>query len=741
MSVYEETLRKEQLYLNQTIAAINKAIIFETNELLAGRRKQLLTARRELWEDTNPSSTDFDRLIESNQYLEAINNDTIGYLNTTKRIDNYKRFLSSPYFGRVDYTEDGYTDREKLYIGYCSITDPETREIYVYDWRAPVSSLFYSNQPTRAAYSSPVGQIWGTIHLKRQYKIVNSSIKYFFDSTIHITDEVLQEVLSHSSSSKMRTIVETIQQEQDLIIRDTYSDVLLVQGSAGSGKTSIALHRIAFLLYEGLNSKLQSDNVLILSPNNLFSNYIYSVLPELGEENVTQLTFDEIAADLLVDKINLEKRYAQIERMLNTDPNAQLRQAGSQFKGSGEFLTILSRLLKYYAHKAIPFQDLYFDGKVIFKREILKSRFLHNETGIPMAKQLLKLEKTIWDKVHPLRKKRLQKLMAIVQKSEGHELEIKTFSRYLSIIETRQFMRKLQMFTRVDYLEIYKLLFSQKGLLHSLSYGLNLPVEFDQIITETNHYLNDNKAFYEDCAPLIYLKTVVEGNSTFSHIRHAVIDEAQDYAPLQYEVFKHLFHNGRFTILGDVNQSLEDISSQKLYAEIASIMRKPETVTLTLNTGYRSTLEINTFNKQILGKAEHIVFFERHGESPKIINTRNSQIKAKAIIQDIEHFVAQGLSVAVICKTMSEAEKACAELKDISEIRLIGPHEEEIGNWPLIIPVYLAKGLEFDVVIIYNADKKTYSTEADRRILYVACTRAMHFLRIYYAGEISPLFP
>jgi DNA helicase-2/ATP-dependent DNA helicase PcrA len=161
MSAYEENLREEQTYLTQTIAIINKAIIFETNELLASRRKQLLTARRELWEDTSPTSTDFDRLIESNQYLEAINNDTLGYLNTTKRVDNYKRFICSPYFGRVDFIEDGFSDMEMLYIGYCSFTDPETRAVYVYDWRAQYQVLFYSNQSARAAYSSPVGQIWG----------------------------------------------------------------------------------------------------------------------------------------------------------------------------------------------------------------------------------------------------------------------------------------------------------------------------------------------------------------------------------------------------------------------------------------------------------------------------------------------------------------------------------------------------------------------------------------------------
>lgn len=560
MSEYEKTLQEETVYLTQTIDLINKVIAHETGELLESRRKQFLTSRREMWEDTNPSSPDFDRIIETSQYLAAINQDTLGYLHTTKRLDRYQRLISSPYFGRVDFTEDDYPERERLYIGYCSIIDPDTREVCVYDWRAPVSSLFYSGESSRAAYSSPAGQILGTIHLKRQFKIVDSKLKYYFDSAVRITDEILQEVLSRTSSSKMRTIVETIQREQDLIIRDTDSGLLLVQGMAGSGKTSVALHRIAFLLYEGLMSKLSSEHVLIISPNELFSSYIYGVLPELGEENVTQLTFDEISSTLLSEDIALETRNEQLEALLLGKPSGTLfRREGACFKGSKSFHTILNRLLRHYAHQVIPFQDVSFESKVLEKREILKSRFLHNPTAIPMAKQLLKLEKTILEEIHPLRKKRLGKLMNIVERSEGHELEIKTFSRYLSLIEAKQFVRRLHQFTRIHYLEIYRLLFRQEGLLRFLAQGLELPENINGIIAETNAALTAGQAYYEDCAPLLYLKTRVEGIRSYSRIRHAVIDEAQDYSPLQYEVFNLLFPNARFTVLGDVNQSLEKI--------------------------------------------------------------------------------------------------------------------------------------------------------------------------------------
>jgi DNA helicase-2/ATP-dependent DNA helicase PcrA len=333
--------------------------------------------------------------------------------------------------------------------------DRNTGQVYVYDWRAPISSIFYRYELGGAMYDSPLGISRGDVSLKRQYQIRNSKLKYFFDCSVRITDEILQEVLSHTSA-KMKNIIETIQKEQDVIIRDRDHELLIVQGVAGSGKTSIALHRIAFLLYEGLNSNLQSNNVIIISPNTVFSHYISSVLPELGEENVRQSIFDDLVLDTFQGRFGEETRDMQLETLINSRAKTERdqRHQSIDFKGSRIFKQILDRLLWHYAHRHLVFEDVYYIGTILATRQQLKNRFLHNEIGVPMAKQLKRIEKTLLEKVHPLQKNRLKRLEKIVAKSEGHEFEIKSFSRLLAIKQAKAFRERIQRFTNVDYSQL-----------------------------------------------------------------------------------------------------------------------------------------------------------------------------------------------------------------------------------------------------------------------------------------------
>jgi DNA helicase-2/ATP-dependent DNA helicase PcrA len=298
--------RQEELqYLENTLAFIKKDLNKLMQEALA-HRKDLVEARRDMVENTTPFSNDFDRLTEMVQFLSEVSSQTVSYTNIAQYVTRYKKLIDSPYFARFDFVEDGFGIREKIYIGLANIMDRKTHDVYVYDWRAPISSIFYRYEKGRASYETPVGTSSGEVKLKRQYKIKNSILQYFFDCDIRITDEVLQEILGRNSSPKMKSIVETIQKEQDIIIRDTENELLMVQGTAGSGKTSIAMHRIAFLLYEG--QKYRSNNILIISPNDVFSQYISSVLPELGEENVQQVTFDDLVAQSFKEGLNSKRK-------------------------------------------------------------------------------------------------------------------------------------------------------------------------------------------------------------------------------------------------------------------------------------------------------------------------------------------------------------------------------------------------------------------------------------------------
>ncbi|MFA5881572.1 MAG: UvrD-helicase domain-containing protein [Eubacteriales bacterium] len=738
MTSYQQNLHEETAYLKKTVAFIRRALETEADDLLV-KKARLIAARKDMWENTVHFSTDFARLTEMNQYLAEVNSLTASYGNTRKQVERYKRALGSPYFGRFDFAEDGSDRREKIYVGLYNMMDSQTHDIYVYDWRAPISSIYYRYELGPAAYTAPSGVITGDVVLKRQYKIRDSQLKYFFDSSLTINDEILQEILSGSASPKMRNIVETIQKEQDMIIRDTDNELLIVQGVAGSGKTSVALHRVAYLLYKGLDSKISSNNVMIISPNTVFSKYISSVLPDLGEENVEQTTFNDIVADALSDRFMVETREMHLESVINSRDEGDIRRPGLDFKGSRAFLQILGRLLFHYEHRLIPFADIYFNGILIETGQQLKNRFLNNKIGIPMAKQLQRLEHVIMEKVHPVRKKRLRRLEKIVANSDGHDLEIKSFSRLLSMKETKRFMERLHRFTKVDYFEVYKMLFDRPDLLFKLAQGLELPEDIEQIISTTKQSLQEGMIYYEDCVPLLYLMLKIEGSDLFSEIRQVVIDEAQDYSPMHYEVFKLLFKDAKYTVLGDIHQTIEKEADASLYDDISEILNKRKTIKLFLNKGYRSSYEINSFTQKLLGQSQDFVPFERHEKEPLVEYKETPSLIDEAIIRDTACFAEQGYeSIAVICKTQQEAEAAHSRLNDSIKIKLVRPRDGVIEKGTMVIPSYLAKGLEFDVVIVYGADKTAYSTDYDRQLLYTACTRALHRLVIYHTGEKSP---
>lgn len=689
-----------------------------------------------MWDNTAHFSHDFTKLTEMNQYLSDVNSQTANYLLTSQRVKKYEKMIAAPYFGRFDFLEAGSREQEKIYVGLANVIDPKTQLIYVYDWRAPICSIFYRYELGTASYQAPMGEIAGEVLLKRQYKIKDSELEYFFDCSIRITDEMLQEILSRNSSPQMRNIVETIQKEQDVIIRDTTNDLLMVQGVAGSGKTSIALHRVAFLLYEGLSARIGSHNIIIISPNDVFSVYISNVLPELGEENVAQTTFDDLLSKFFKGRFVLETRSRQLEDLIQHQKPT--RKQSIEFKGSKAFIQILERLIWHYQHHLIPFTDVYFDGVILETKQALKNRFLNNKLGIPMAKQLKKIENLILEQIHPLQKKRLERIKKLVAQSDQHQFEVESYSRLLSIKKTRTFLDELRKFTRVDYWELYLLLFQDRELFFQLAQGLTLPEKIDEIISSTKQNLAQGYLCFEDCAPLLYLLLRVEGSDSFSNIKHVVIDEAQDYYPMHYEVFKLLFRDTKYTVLGDINQAMEKNEDHSLYDEIAQILERPKTLKLFLTKGYRSSYEINMFNQKLLAIKQDLISFERHGDQPLVIAKKDQAQMDQAIIHDLNQYRKDYGSLAVICKTQAQAEQVAASLEKSLKINLIKPNEGTMEQGIMVIPSYLAKGLEFDVVIVYDANEDNYASELDGKLLYVACTRALHQLKVYYTGKISP---
>lgn len=737
MCSIKEERENEEIYLDRTVSLIKKSLLKEENNL-PSKLSKLIASGKEMWENSVHFSNDFDKIPEMTDYLMEVNNDNRNLCNLKKEIKKYKSMIKCPYFGRFDFKEDNFEDEDKIYIGLHNLMDSKTNDIYVYDWRAPISSIFYRKEIGDASYISPKGEITGKVSLKRQYKIEKSQLKYFFDSSITINDEVLQDVLSRNSSSKMKNIVETIQKEQDIIIRDTDNELLIVQGVAGSGKTSIALHRIAFLLYTGL--KLSSNNIIIISPNSIFSNYISNVLPELGEENVIETTYDEIIKKAFGNNFKIENRNIALECIISNQNSEKSidKIENIEFKGSMEFIKLIDRFIKYYEHRLISFKDIYYDGRVIDTREELKNKFLNNKINMPMSKRLKRMENIILHKVHPMRKKRLSKIENIVKNSYGHEFEEKSFSRLLAIKEAKKFMKTLRCFTNISYLEVYKGLFYSEELFFRLSKGLKLPENIKNIIEETRENLNKGFISFEDSAPLLYIKLNIEGSDVFKEIRQVVIDEAQDYYPIHYKIFSILFESARFTVLGDINQSIEKDKNENIYDEIERILNKRKSLKLFLKKGYRSSFEINAFAQSLLKIKDDSLIFERHEEKPETIFKSNVEEINESIINKIKEYYKQGYeSVAIICKNEIEKESLYHNLKKSINVKSIDESNIEMKKGTLIVSSYMAKGLEFDAVIVYNVSNENYFTELDKRLLYIACTRSLHKITIYYAGKAS----
>ena len=620
MAEFNNNYIEEVNYLKDIINLLKYKLEMET-EKLQEQKTDLIAARKEMWENTTHSSADFDKLSDLNQYLSALNSQTFSYTELEKQIAKYEKMIDSPYFSRIDFTEDGYDDTEKIYIGFFNLMDEDTHEIKVYDWRAPISSIYYRSEVGPVEYTAPLGKIRGTVSLKRQYKITKGKLEYFFDSNVNIVDEMLMEALSKNMTSKMKTIVETIQKQQDLIIRDMDNDLLIVQGVAGSGKTSVALHRIAFLLYQGLSLHLSSNNIIVISPNLLFSKYISNVLPELGENSISEYTFENIFAKLFDSKLSMKTRSENFEAIISaeTEEKGNLLRSMEEFKGSEVFLKIIERFIKYFERKLIPFEDVYFDGEIIESRQLLKAFITSNKLIMPTAKKLKILENRIMNKIHDKKGVRRDKIESIVNESHEHEFEVKAFTRVLAAKETNLFLSKIRRFTEFNSYDLYKKLFSDKSLFKKLANGLALPDNIDEIIEYTNKSITDPYNIpYADGIAMIYLKVEAEGTDSLSRIKQVIVDEAQDYYPMHYHLLKNLFKEARFTVVGDINQSVEKKCDLSIYDDIISILNFEKNTKIFLNKSYRNSYEISKFSERFLDEGVKTEYFKRNEEAPQV---------------------------------------------------------------------------------------------------------------------------
>lgn len=682
-------------------------------ELLKRQRgkksEELINYRKYMWED----AALFDRAERVQSENVALTQER-AVTDVSLRLKHLGMLSSSPYFGRIDFQEDGTGRPAQVYIGLHGLYD-DNHDMAVYDWRAPVSGMFYDYEVGPADYEAPDGVIRGDISLKRQYKIENGRMLYMFDSSLAIGDEILRDALARNTTEKMRQIVNSIQKEQNAVIRSEGRKVLIVQGPAGSGKTSIAMHRAAYLLYRH-RGHISANNLLIFSPNEVFADYISNVLPELGEDNIREATFDDCARSILGKKITFETKSAQMEFILSgpCDSNYALRTASIELKSSPVFLRIVHNYVRHLKRNNLRFTDIRLNDVVVVEGSTVEA--LYREHCAHLA------------------------IMPGIERLKDRVLSRATYS---SSVAERRIEREVEkVLVDRDPVRLYRKLFKDPALVTKLAEGEPLPDNLHSICKLTYKSMHGDRLNYEDVAPALLLKRLIDGEPRYANVRHLIIDEGQDYSPVQFEVIRLLFGDSSMTILGDLSQQINAHSGLGGYEALKSIFGRDTQGVIELSRSYRSTREISEFAAEVLADPIAVNSVRDGGRKPVVVRTDGWEQTWQMISEELTRLKEKGMgSVGVICKTRDEAFRAYSHLRTLHDIHLIESESIAFHHGLVVLPVYLAKGLEFDAVIIHDAGADIYSADSERKLLYTAFTRALHELTVYYSRKPSPLLP
>lgn len=761
-------LNQEQERLIHVVNTITEQI--EKLEDETGKlRNEVVHIRKHFWDEVKVNLDSFDDFLETiiglRQQAQALSVNQSTHRHSFNRLSALRRMKEIPYFGRIDFLEEGEMEGEKIYIGISTLTDKSGENFLVYDWRAPISSVYYDFPPGKAKYSTPGGLIHGELQHKWQYIIRDGKLESMFDTSITIGDEILQQVLGNGTDKHMHNIVASIQQEQNKIIRHDQGRLLIVQGAAGSGKTSAALQRIAYLLYKN-REWLTADQIILFSPNAMFNHYVSSVLPELGEENMEQVTFQEYLDHRLSKSFQVENPYQQLEYVLTgmNTPAYKTRIASIKYKASIDFFEVVKTYRKSLEEEGMLFRGLKFRGTPIVTAKQIEERFYQYDTSHSFHSRIDKLTEWLnklldeteklelkkpWveAEVELLSKDEYQKVYNKLQEQEGftensfedYEKESKMLGKIVVRKKLKPHRKWVKSLGFIDITGIYKRLFSTSSNINKRDIS-ERPEEWKEISLLTTNMIEEGKLLYEDATPFLLLKELIQGFQTNTSIKHILIDEAQDYSPFQFEFLKRLFPAGKMTVLGDFNQAIFTHAGDMVdFHTLTSLYGQEETDIIQLTQSFRSTKQITEFTRALLPDGNRIIPFERVGEKPELTQLTNYDELHRLITSKVNELMGRNNNtIAIICKSATESMIAYEALSHIEDIKLVKSSSIEYEQGIVVIPSYLAKGIEFDAVIIYDASAEIYGDESLRRLFYTACTRAMHYLQLYCVGEPSP---
>ena len=725
----------EKARLDETLAVITKEQALSEEELI--------NAQAEL---SHARAYDPDKLpVREMLYAKALS-----------QVKTLKLSSQKPYFTRIDFEEDG-SESETFYIGKYGVTETKTLKSVVVDWRAPIANLYYSGQLGRVNYTAPDGKVEGNLTLKRQFDISDGVLNSIFDTDIVSQDAYLQSALNAMTGERLKEIVTTIQAEQNYVIRHPLKRSLIVQGAAGSGKTTIALHRIAYLLY-AFSNQLRPENMLILAPNPLFLNYIAGVLPDLGVENVKQTTFIRLIAGWLegdFPKIDTQDRTERILNMREDDLTALTKQA--QFKGSLRLMALLDAFLNDYEAAYAPEDGIFFGPVELYSKEEMDHFLLVDEKPFPMQRRVQEFKKQLTKRANAAAKqlaafymRESDRRSAVIRDSEKDPEQLKYKLRRLyesrdeRIKQTQEAVKPfikntMASLPALDPVDLYRLFWE----------GIRASCEGeDERMTAENtlDLLSRKKPLSpEDVAPIAYIAMRVTERKRFD-VRHIVIDEAQDFSPFEIALLKSMMPSATFTIVGDLMQGIHAWRALNDWKTLTDTLFEGGASMHHLATSYRNTIEIMSAALTV-SKRRHtssqlpVRPVERHGDAPVFEAFKSPDEGITRINEIVRDWKNKGLTtIAIIERTEKSAKKLSDLLSPDLNAAYLNVNDSAYAGGVSVVPASSAKGLEFDGVIIANADDITYpDRDLDARLLYVSMTRPLHKLHVLYKNKLTDL--
>ncbi|MFC6176743.1 RNA polymerase recycling motor HelD [Companilactobacillus huachuanensis] len=744
--------QKEQAHLNDVVAQIKQSEnrLQEHMEVAEEDLKVINNAFDDIHIGMSGDAISMDAALSIHQQQQMLDERNNSWQQSRQRLGILKKLEKTPFFARLDFQEKGEPKKETVYIGLSSFTD-KADHFLVYDWRAPISSIYYDGKLGDVTYQTPDGEQGVDLFLKRQFLVEDGKIKAYFDTQETIGDQMLLEVLDGKSSTHMKGIVKTIQSEQNKIIRDTKSKLLFVQGAAGSGKTSAILQRIAFLLYR-YRGTLTSSQVVMFSPNSLFNDYIKNVLPEMGEQNMVQMTYKQFLARRLPN-LDVESLSDQFETVVDTDS----KNIG-KFVSDIEFFKVLTNYSKLLGQSGIAFKDIKFQGKVFIPKEKIQEfyysygpqynlgnrldatvdrliKLLHRKIGAEMRSNWVS------EQIENLSKEQLQALYTTADQEFKNGDEEKKFLARKIVTTMMQGVYK-----NIKHLRFLNIAANYLNFLKAIPKIVDLgehgitDERWNQFVDKFVQGFQNKQISMNNLSPYLYLYDLVTGKHGELDMKFVFIDEIQDYTPFQLAYMKYKFPRARYTMLGDLNQSIfTKKNSQTLLSEAQSLFNADETNVVQLVHSYRSTKQITDFTKAILTNGQRIEPFNRDGDLPNLLMSQTVDESIQQVMRQLKDNDKRKFTTAIIAKTLGDA----TELHELLgaqgvESTLIRSENQRLATGTIVLPSFLAKGLEFDAIIMWDASKDKFS-EDEQQLVYTIASRAMHRLTITSIGELSQL--